>query len=245
MPKENYREKHATDASQDVPLVAVRIFTLQEAVRASWLMNNDSSQPIPSDVVSKPEGASLRAGSLDDGCLFAYARALKAYESTVCYRLTSEELEAAFSLWWDVSKPYLVPDADFDEYRLIFHAAWKRARSPLGANQLQQAIRLAASAPPPPEASRYGNPQLQRLVAVCFHLQRLQGDSPFFLSLREAAKVLRTKSLHKASAILHGLVHDGILVVVEKGTRHGRRATRFKFKSFETNSATCASASSE
>ena len=77
--------------------------------------------------------------------------------------------------------------------------------------------------------------KLKRLVAVCYHLQLLQGNSPFFLSVRDAAKILGTKNLHQANAMLAGLVRDEILIEVEKGTR--KRATRFRFKLTESGPA--------
>ncbi len=37
-----------------------------------------------------------------------------------------------------------------------------------------------------------------------------------------------TTNLHKVNAMLHGLVRDGLLIEVEKGTT--KRATRYRFK---------------
>ena len=69
--------------------------------------------------------------------------------------------------------------------------------------------------------------KLKRLVAVCFQLQSLQGNSPFFLGARDAARIMGTKNFYHANALLGGLVRDGILIEVEKGTR--KQATRFRF----------------
>jgi hypothetical protein len=169
---------------------------------------------------------SLKDG-LTENCLFILARALKAFEITHDRRLPPAELQNAFSLWWSAAKPLLPPDADFDEYRFDFEDTFAKTHAPLGSNSLQEAIRRADASPLPPQAERYSSPKLKRLVAVCFQLQLLQGNSPFFLGARDAARIMGTKNFYHANALLGGLVRDGILTEVEKGTR--KRATRFRF----------------
>jgi len=166
-------------------------------------------------------------GGLNKDCLFTFARALKAFEITTDHRLTPDELQNAFSLWWSTAQPQLPPKAEFHEWRFDFEDTFAKTRAALGANALEEAIRRADSSPLPPQAERYASPKLKRLVAVCYHLQLLQGNSPFFLGVRDAAQVMDIKNLYQASARLAGLVRDGILIEVEKGTR--KRATRFRF----------------
>jgi hypothetical protein len=117
--------------------------------------------------------------------------------------------------------------ADFDEWRLDFMHAFAKARAPLGANHLKDAIRRAQSFPPP-EVARYSTSAgLQRLV-VCHNLQNMVGDSPFFLIVRDAADIIGTpKQFRRASASLGGLVSDGILTEILRGTPGGRQASRF------------------
>lgn len=200
------RVTHATQETEDVPPLARCVKTLPEAVQLS-----------------------LKDG-VNERCLFTFARALKAFEITTGTRLSPDDLARAFSLWWNTTKPQLLPEADFDEYRFVFEDVFARTRSPLGANHLREAIRRADTSPPPPEANRYTSPRLKQLVAVCYHLQRLQGDAPFFLSIRDAADVLGTKRLEQASAMLAGLIRDGILIEIAKGAPGGGRATRFRFQ---------------
>lgn len=194
-----------TQETKDVPPLAASVTTLQEAVQLS-----------------------LKDG-LKEGCLFTFARALKAFELTHDRRLPPAELPAAFSQWWTAAKPLLPPDADFDEWRFEFEDIFAKTNAPLGANSLQEAIRRVDSHPLPPQAERYASPKLKRLVAVCYHLQSLQRHSPFFLGVRDAAKIGGARGLPQALAWLAGLVRDGILTEVEKGKRGGRRATRFRF----------------
>jgi hypothetical protein len=199
------RETEDTKETEDIPPLAARVNTLQDAVQLS-----------------------LKEGSLGN-YLFRFSRAIRAFEITNARRLAPHEVEAAFSLWWNTAKEkaLLPTDADFDEYRFDFEATFSKTRVALGSNPLEQAIRRADTEPPPPQSASYTSPGLRRLVSACYHLQLLQGDSPFFLSVRDAAKITGAKGLQQASAWLAGLVRDGVLVEGEKGTR--KRATRFRF----------------
>ena len=185
-------------------------------------------RPLAASIKTLQEAVQL---SLKDGlhkdCLFCFARALKAFEITHDRRLASKKMEAAFSLWWNTAKPLLPSEAEFDEWRFDFEATFAKTNAPLGSNSLQEAIRRANANPLPPQAERYTSPKLKRLVAVCFQLQLLQGGSPFFLAVRDAARIVGTKNLYTANAMLTGLVRDGILAEVEKGI--GKRARRFRF----------------
>lgn len=192
-----------TQETEDVPPLAACVKTLPEAVQLS-----------------------LIAG-LDDKCLFNFARVLKAFEITTNRRLPAAELSAAFAQWWNAAKSLLPSDADFDEWRFDFEATFAKTHAALGANSLQEAIRRADASPLPPQSARYTSPKIMRLVAVRYQLQLLQGKSPFFLGVRDAAKIGGAKGLPQASAWLAGLVRDSVLIEVEKGTR--KRATRFRF----------------
>jgi hypothetical protein len=200
-----------TKDTEDVPPLAASVKTLQEAVQLS-----------------------LKDG-LNKDCLFTYARALKAFEVTTDRRLPPAELQSAFALWWNTAKPTLPPDADFDEWCFIFKDTFAKTHAPLGSNSLEEAIRRADANPMPPQAARYTSPKIRHLVAVCYHLQLLQGNSPFFLGVRDAARIVGTKNLYQASAMLSGLVRDGVLIEADKGTR--KRATRFRFNLPESASA--------
>ena len=64
---------------------------------------------------------------------------------------------------------------------------------------------------------------------MCYHLQMLQGDQPFFLSVRDAAKIWGKPGERKGSELLAGLVSDGLLEVAERGIPLGKKATRYRF----------------
>ena len=204
----SHRESEVTQETEEKPPVAASVTTLQQAVQISL------------------------AGGLGENCLFVFARALKAFEITHNRRLPPPELQTAFSLWWTMAKPLLPPDADVDEWRFDFEDTFAKTHSALGSNSLAEAIRLADAGAPPPQAARYSSMKLKRLIAVCYHLQRLQGDSPFFISVRDAAKIAGARSLPLVSAWLSGLVRDRVLTEVAKGTR--KHATRFRFNQLES-----------
>ena len=201
--KQRHGDSEETEETEEVPPLAASVKTLQEAVQLS-----------------------LKDG-LNKNCLFIFARAIKAFEITHDRRLPPAELQSAFSLWWSTANPLLPADADFDEWRFDFEDTFAKTHAALGANSLEEAIRRADTSPLPPQSARYSSPKIKRLVAVCYHLQLLQGNSPFFLGVRAAAKIGGAKGLPQASAWLAGLVRDGVLIEVEKGTR--KRATRFRF----------------
>jgi hypothetical protein len=193
--------------TNDKPPIATRVTTLQEAVKLSL------------------------KDAWTENCLFVFVRLLKAFEATTGNKLKSADQAGAFSLWWNTanSSSWLPADADFDEYRLDFEDKFPKVKTPHGANPLAEAIRRADASPAPPQAARYASPKIKRLVAVCYQLRILAGDSPFFLGVRDAARILGTKDRNRANAMLAGLVRDGILIEVEKGIPGGTRATRFRF----------------
>jgi len=199
-----YRATDATDATDDSALAAC-VQTLQEAAQIAL------------------------ADGLSEISLFKFARAVKAFEVTNAVTLAHGELANAFVIWWSAANTQLPADADFDEYQLCFEDAYSRAKTPLGANALHEAIKRAETQPVPAEASTFNGPNVGRLIAVCFHLQQLSGDSAFFLSVRDAQRVLGGLGLMTASAVLKGLVSRGILRIVKKGTQAGRRATRYRY----------------
>jgi hypothetical protein len=203
--RQRLRVAEATEESEERPLLAARVTTLQAAVQTSL------------------------AEGLTENVLFRLARALKAFELTTRIRLSPDECAKASALWWNTARPLLPTDADFDEWRFAFEHAMQRARTPLGSNLLAEALRRVDAGLLPPSAGRYSSPKLKRLVGLCYHLQDLAGDAPFFLSLRDAKQVSGCSTLYEASALMNGLVRDGVLSVVTKGTPGGRRATRYRF----------------
>lgn len=161
--------------------------------------------------------------------VFKFARAVKAFELTHDIRLPKDELPAAFNLWWNLAQPDMPQDTDRDECLFLFMDAYDKAKTPLGSNVIENALARVDASDTPPEASRYGSPKIKRLVHLCRELQIIAGESPFFLSVRDAARVIGCKRPESSAAFLNGLVRDGVLTLVSKGKAGGRKASRFKF----------------
>src|SRR5258708_32141405 len=80
-----------TDCTEEVPPLATRVATLQEAVQFSHQDWNAERSP------------------------FIFARALKALEITTGLKLKPDDLNSAFTLWWALARSKLPPQSDVDE----------------------------------------------------------------------------------------------------------------------------------
>jgi hypothetical protein len=111
-----------------------------------------------------------------------------------------------------------------------FKRQWKLAKVPAGQGFDAAIARILCEALPP-EADRYEEEAVRRLVAVCAGLQRFACEDPFYLSCRTAQRVCEFGSYHTASRRLTRLVEDGLLKVVLKarGGTDRRRATRYRW----------------
>ena len=194
-----------THDSDERPSFAVRICSLQDA--AAFAISDKS----PGDPV------------------FKFARAVKAFEMTTDARLPTKELPGAFGFWWALAKPTLPPETDREECLFLFVDAFAKAKTPLGSNVINNAIESLAKTAPPPEAERYESRRIKRLVHLCHELQKICGEGPFFLSVRDAARAIGCERFETAGTFLKGLVGDGILEAVELGKPGIRRASRFRF----------------
>ena len=205
---------HATEANDDSGNFR-QIFTIPEAVRLSLM------------------------DGIGENTLFNFARMIRAFEMTIDRRIPQAEAGGVFNTWWQTAQAdkLLPADASYDEYALLFEDAFHRARVPWGTDTLANAIKRAQSSPLPEAAARFSDPRLQLLVAVCFQLQKLAGDSPFFLSVRDCAEILGMKRLEDAGKMLNGLVLRGILDLVTKGLPGKNRATRFRYAALENGKA--------
>lgn len=163
--------------------------------------------------------ASLQDGT-DKEVLFRFSRYLKSFEVFHNRRLKESELGAAFAEWWAVAA---FKGESFGMWEASFMDTFKKVRVPIGVNLLEQA--KAAAIKVPAIATGFDEP-IAKLISVCWHLNRLNDGSGFFLGVRDAARILGTKQLFIASAVLSMLVTRGVLAYVEKGTR--QKATRYK-----------------
>lgn len=200
------KEGHKGQKGWMKPAGAVRISTIQEAIAESLTDKHGRQTSI-----------------------FVYCRALVAFEITTGIKLARNDLEGAFVSWWASAASSLPDGADFSEYRQDFLQLFVCVKTPLGSNPLTLAIQQADASPTPPEAAHYTSPRIKRLASVCYQLQVIAGDAPFFIGVRDAAGIIGSKKPAQGGFFLKGLVNDGILEVVQKGQAGGNIATRYRY----------------
>lgn len=198
------RETHETEDTQEGLPLRASVGTLQAAVQRA-ISDTSFGDPV-----------------------FKLCRALKGFEKATGMSLSQRDLSCSFSYWWNFpgARANLEEDLTYDEHLMLFHESFKLARTALGENVIETAVRNINSKKPPPESARYASPRLKRLVHLCFELQLLNQDGPFFLSSRDAGRVIGCSHIH-AAGFLKGLVTDGILILVSVGQR--KRASRYRF----------------
>ena len=108
-----------------------------------------------------------------------------------------------------------------------FFCAYKRAKHPVGGEGIGKAWRLATEQTLPPEAMQFEDRPKQLLVALCWQLQILAGDGPFYLSCRSCQNLFGHASHSTAATWLSSLCGMGILKEVTHGT--GIKATRYRY----------------
>jgi hypothetical protein len=88
------------------------------------------------------------------------------------------------------------------------------------------------SAPQPPEADQFKSPQIRMLISLCRELQRERGDTPFYLSCRDAAAALGLHGNRPHVAAwrwLRMLCHVGVLRRGAIGSMKDRKANEYRY----------------
>jgi hypothetical protein len=133
--------------------------------------------------------------------------------------------------WHKRALPY-IETKEFEETWIDFLKGWYKVKWKIGENPMAQIFERAIQLEPPKIAvEKYPNyDNLKILVSLCRELQRAAGETPFFLSVRTAGKLLNVTPM-TVSRWFFLLENDGILKVVSKGrmTGTGGVATRFKY----------------
>jgi len=124
----------------------------------------------------------------------------------------------------------VIGTVDAEESWLDFLHAWPLVKFPRGKEPIMAILQQARDEPLPRAADKYTSPSLKLLVGVCRQLQRSAGDGPFYLSCRTAAKLVGLGDDHvKAWKWLFLLLHDGVIVEVEKGSIGKKRASCYRY----------------
>jgi hypothetical protein len=120
--------------------------------------------------------------------------------------------------WHELALPVIETKA-FEESWFDFLNGWPRIRYLKDELSVERVAERAALLEVP-EAAKYEQPELRHLVAICRELQKAQGEAPFFLSCRTAAKLINVTP-QQANRWLNGLVLDGVLKETDKGVPGG------------------------
>ena len=152
--------------------------------------------------------------------LFALARHLKASNPDA----TRTERRALVKRWHALALPKL-GTTEFSESWGDFERAWNSVRVPEGA-WLAKIMQDFEAEPLPTGLPGDYEHSTQLLLRVCIRLQRASGNESFYLSARTAAEVL---GIHhtSAAAMLNGLVADGVLLLVRRGSFEDRTASEY------------------
>jgi hypothetical protein len=149
--------------------------------------------------------------------------------------------KAVFNAWYLKALPtgYLRHGQSQEEYYFEFMSS-DNVKTPLGAGVVSIAFQKAQSEAPPEEALRYETPNIRLLVCLCYQLQLIAGNQPFFLSSRDPEKLFGVRWTSCASW-LKGLCKEGVLDLVDKGGRanknNPRHATSYYYRRLRVTTA--------
>ena len=99
-----------------------------------------------------------------------------------------QSLRPIVAAWYELAKPQLSGEHDFEECWNEFLYGWPRVKFPGGMDLVELAGRVVKGPDHAACAEKgYHNPVRRALVGLCARLQELHGDEPFFLSSHKAA----------------------------------------------------------
>lgn len=157
-------------------------------------------------------------------CLFRLARRLRGVPSFGS--ADANAVEFVVRRWHQRALPIIVTKP-WSETWADFRHAWGNAKFPEGMNVVALANEIASNEILPPEALAYDSPAIQRLIGVCFQLQKLHGPGrEFFLSYRDAGRLIG-RDFKDAGRWLNLLVRDDILRMARRGNE--KRAHRYRY----------------
>ncbi|MCZ6655019.1 MAG: bifunctional DNA primase/polymerase [Planctomycetota bacterium] len=158
-------------------------------------------------------------------CLFKLARCLRGHEDFEDADWPT--LRPVVQDWHRRALP-VIETKDFIETETDFLRAWPRVRSPMGCDYLAMIRERAMMAQPSDLAQKWGMEGFGFLIQLCDELQQDAGDGPFFLSTRDAGRLMHIPH-RTASRMLTSLTYYDILEIEKKGEFGTLRATTFRF----------------
>jgi hypothetical protein len=168
-----------------------------------------------------------------EDAIFVLARRLHAIPSL--NGVDASALAGIVPVWYAHAESRL-GKVELPEVRVAFASKWANVTTPLHPDTPDAiaGMVMADLLPLPPEAAgieckRKGYcKRMGRLLTLCWAMQHVEGEGPFFLSGRKAGELLGTGPDFPSTALRYFVDHLGVLVEHEKG-RQGR-ATRYRFR---------------
>lgn len=195
---------------------------------------NEASSFLHRNITSIVDAINAALEAQGDDAYFNFARALKAFEIATRQSLDENDLLSAFNTWFlsVKGKIFLEPDVTQDEHFDLFIDSFKKVRTPLGSNVLEECVRRMLFSQPPKEVDHYSSPATRKLVHLCYELQKLSYPDPFFISCREAGKIIGRDHWH-TSKLINGMVRRNILKAEPRNRRKRKDATRYAYLNFK------------
>ncbi len=175
-----------------------------------------------------------------DKLLWNMSGALLKYEREQGRQTTYPEKLAIFKEWWQGGKEHLDPSMD----EIAYLSKWIKAcenrqfaddETPMG-RAWEDAQNAARNGLLPPEATAVCDPpmspKMQLLVALCFYLQKLNGDKPFFLSCRTAGGLLdipHSTANYWLELLAHEEWPNRVLKKISTGKIETRKANEYNY----------------
>ena len=155
-------------------------------------------------------------------CLFDFARYVKGVRPDA----TTPERRALVKEWYRRALP-VIGTVDFSVTWGDFERGWPAVRHPYGAKLALILEGMPTDGPVPTQVAELGyEGKSLYLVRICAQLQHGAAPDPFFLSAREAGKLI---GMHftDASKALFAMMADGLLELVTRGA--GTKASRYRY----------------
>jgi hypothetical protein len=161
--------------------------------------------------------------------LFDLARGLRTLEvQEGGIKFPIDRVKEIFNVWHTSVPPEFLSHSH-EDYFMEFLACLNSVKVPLSIrNALKDALDNARSNALPAAAELVTDPAKKLLIAVCYQLQKIAGDAPFFLSARDCQKFLQ-RPWRTCAYWLSGLVVLGVLKVEKKADFAAHKATRFRY----------------
>jgi len=163
----------------------------------------------------------------NNGSLFKLARLVRSCETAIGRLATEEELEFVFDRWCLLARGFWRPGHIRDDYYAEFLNAYSYARVGLDKDPVEVAF-SRAKAGPLPEVRGFRDERVRLVAAICREMQRIMGDSPFFLPTRKLGDLVGAHHTCVANWLrafeVLGIIH---LAPGEVRRRGGTRSPRY------------------